>query len=198
MKCSSPNLSTFWISWVTASAHKCVKSAFSGLLADVVQFTSALGQVCISREWYWKEKQTDRIRSDHFILVFHTVKSSSRNLALNELNRIPSIAHQLVRGSVLGTPRTNKNLTLVLPQKAGQSRVDQSLEKCFWGAVFSLTSEVDFPSLTWHNCTNHYLTEEPLLIHPNWKKKCLGGLTLWVKWKMCSEEPLFFQWTKDV
>lgn len=74
-------------------------------------------------------------------------------------------------GSVLGTPSTNKNLTLVLPRKAGQSRVDQSLEKRFWGAVFSLKSEVDFPSLTWHNCMNHYLTEEPLLIHPNWKKK---------------------------
>ena len=73
--------------------------------------------------------------------------------------------------SVLGTASANKNLILVLPQKAGQSPVDQSLEKRFWEAIFSLRSEVDFPSLTWHNCMNHYLTEEPLLIQPNGKKK---------------------------
>ena len=107
MKRSSPNLSTFWISWVTALADKCVKNAFSGLLADVVQLASALGQVCISRDWYcrWKQtdKQTDRIRYDYFILVFHTVNSPRRNFALNELNRIPNVAPWLVLGSVLGS-----------------------------------------------------------------------------------------------
>lgn len=56
------------------------------------------------------------------IFIFHIVKSSRRNFALNELGHISKIGHWLV-----GYPDTDRNLILVL--KTAQSHVDHSL----WG-----------------------------------------------------------------
>lgn len=106
MKCSSPNLSTFWISWVTLQQlnvwgvpfQNCYQMWSSLLLALVKSLSPEIG---MKTKKIKKQKKGSDISI--YIFVFPVIKSSGRNFSSNELGHIPNVTHWLVSVSLLGT-----------------------------------------------------------------------------------------------